>query len=109
MQDSTHMCLLVEKLTQVLLRMQQCICDAADQKGTLQGKSVWSFVFDVLELYLHLRMTPLVKIDQIIQILQLKKDRKFLFSLLFYECFHPYPENPTAAVPPFSVLHHIVI
>ena len=61
-------------------------------------KSVWRFLFDVLELFLSFKMTPRIKIDQGIQILLLKKDAKFLlFSLLFFECWQLYLTKPTAA------------
>ena len=52
--------------------------------------------------------TSFIKIDQGIQILQLKNDQKFLLiSLLFSECLHLYPKKThNNKVPPFDVLHH---
>ena len=55
-------------------------------------------------LFLSFKMTSIIKIDQGIQILQMKKSQKFLsFSLLFSECFHLYLRKPTAAKSPLSM------
>ena len=64
------------------------ICDAAHQKGGgggLQVKSILSFVFDVLELFLSFKMmTHLSKLNKAFKILQLKKGSKIsIFFIIF--------------------------
>ena len=57
------------------------------------------------ELFLSFKMTScLSKLIKSIQILQLKKDQKFLlFSLSFSECFHLYSRKPTSTKFPSDV------
>ena len=79
-------------------------CSTSKGVGALQVKSILSFLFDVLELPLHILD---IKVDQGIQILQLKKDQKFLlFSLLFSKCFYQYLRKPAAA-PFWCVASHM--
>ena len=77
------------------------------KRETLQVKS--SFSFDVLELFLILKMTPyLSKLFKAFTFYNWKKDQKFcLFSLLFSECLHLYLSSRKLQSPPFDVLYHI--
>ena len=93
---------------------------AAHQKGwgrEFAGEVNFEGFFLSFFLFWHIRAFcsafkgHLIKIDQGIQILQLKKDQNsLLFSLLFFECFHLYLRKSTAASPPFpcaSNKHHV--
>ena len=59
------------------------------KEGALRVKSILSFVFNVLALFLSFKMTlPFIKIDQGIQILQLKRvENSYCFLYYFLNVF----------------------
>ena len=67
--------------------------------GGVAGEVNFEFLFAVLDPLLSFKMTHrLSKLIKAFQILQLKKDQKFLlFSLLFSECFYLYLRMSTGS------------
>ena len=73
-------------------------------------KSILSFLFDVLELFLNFKMTPhLSKLIKVIQIFTIEKGSKILiaFFIIFWMFSSISKKAHSHKVPPFDVLHHI--
>ena len=81
------------------------ICDVAHQNRDFAGEvnfefSIWciTVLFDIKALSQLYNDTSFIRIEQGIQILQLKRDQNFLlFSLLFSECSHLYLRKDLSA------------